>query len=147
MILKSKQDLMDLNPTSKIYVAHAPKLEVFDTMFLFNTSANINTYHPVYAYMKVGTMEFKPVKDGIKRSYDMNIADVIESICAYENYHTHDFYASTSERETLQLLNKSRMDLIETVKRAQVMVDRMSNDFLSSKIMTENREDFPEDWV
>ncbi len=147
MIITSMEELEELDNISKVYVAMSPKLEVNDTIFTFNTSANVNAYHPVYIFMKESNDTFTLVEDGVKRCYDISFIDVIADISKYDGFVTHDYYVSTSERETLQLLRKGLLAFKETTIRANTMVDRLNKEFIDSNFMQENYKDFPEDWV
>ena len=147
MILKSQKDLDDLNIDDKIYAAFAPKIEVYDSIFTFNTSAKINIYHPVFVFEKKTETDFEQFKDEIKRSYTMNIFNVIADINDYDQYNTHAYYVTTSERETLQLLNRGHHELLQTVQRSAEMVDRLVSDFNASNMMVKNKELYPEDWI
>ena len=147
MIMKSQKDLEDLKIGDKLYVAFAPKIEVYDTIFTFNTSANIDSYNPIFIFEKKTENEFDKVNDGIKRAYSINIFDVVSDINDYEQYNTHAYYVTTSKRETLKLLKVGTLSLMETVKRAETMVNRLVSDFNTSKLIVDNKELYPEDWV
>lgn len=147
MIMKSQEDLDALKIGTRLYVSFAPKLEVYDSMFTFNTSAKVSSYHPVFIFEKKYTGKFEPVLDTIKRSYSIKIQHIIDDVVEYDRYNTHAYYVTTSERETLQLLNKGQHALMATLQRSTAMVDRLVNDFNESPMMIENKEKYPEDWV
>ncbi|RLC45297.1 MAG: hypothetical protein DRH57_08285 [Candidatus Cloacimonadota bacterium] len=147
MIMKSQQDLDDLKIGARLYVSFAPKLEVYDSIFTFNTSANVNAYHPVFIFEKKHLERYEPVLDTIRRSYTIKIQHIIDDVVEYDSYNTHAYYVSTSERETLQLLNKGQYALMATLQRSTEMVNRLVSDFNASDMMIENKEKYPEDWV
>ncbi|RKZ24645.1 hypothetical protein DRQ26_07145 [bacterium] len=147
MIITSMEELEELESISKVYVAVSPRLEINDEIFTFNSQANINVYHPIYVFMKESNDTFSLVEDGVKRCYDISFIDVIADIKKYDGFVTHNYYVSTSERETLQLLRKGLLAFKETVTRADTMIDRVNKEFIDSDFMQENFKDYPEDWV
>jgi hypothetical protein len=146
MIITSKQDLLNLPLNTKLYVAWASKIEVYDSLFTINTSANPKKYYPLHIINKVSELKFEEVTIE-KTSYTLKISNVIDDIVEYDDYHTHAYYVTTSERETLQLLNKGMLRLMETIGRATKTIERMYDDFSSSNYMVENKELYPEDWL
>lgn len=147
MIITDFQTLVDLPIGSKIWLVEIPYAEVSDVIFNFNLTANVNRFYPFNILEKTNTVEmFKKVGDK-RTSYIFNIPQMIQELKDYEQFLTHKFIVTTSEREIISAWKDKIIEFEETTKRLYETSQRFKKDTFQSKLLEKHQIEFPEDWI
>lgn len=149
MIITSLREWNALDTVTPIYVALTPELNIFDTMYTFNLTANPKKYYPIVKIKKFydDGMEFTMMDIGRWTSFDFHHDELYEHLNTYEKTHVHSFIIGTSEREVLKEYKDSIINFMETLKRAQLTTERFDKDLKESLFIQDYQKDYPEDWI
>lgn len=149
MIVKSYEQLCNLPAGTNIYIVENPKAEIHAGLFVFNLTANLNTFYPFNVLKRTEADDIMFVKNDYdkKCGYDYNILEVYQELRDYDKLTVHRYIVATTERELIKEFKDSILQFEASAQRIVDMSKRFKSDSFGCELIKTHKDEFPEDWI